>query len=99
MGTAIQSVRGDPGEKAALEELLDLIGKQGFDRKKSVGVELLIAEVVNEAIFGAAADSDTRKRVTTAVQGAVMDKVITKYKKWRDQDRKDPSKWPFPKLP
>jgi hypothetical protein len=98
MGTAIQSVRGDPGEKAALEELLELIGKQSFDKRKKVGVEVLIAEVVNKAIFGDAADEETRNRVTTVVQGEVMDKIITKYKKWRDQDNSDPSKWPFPKV-
>lgn len=93
MGTALQSVEGDSGEKADLEELLKLIRRKGFDRKKRIGVELLIAEVVNDAIFGAAADAETKRRVTTAVQGKVMDEVITKYKQWRVQPKK--RKWPF----
>jgi hypothetical protein len=101
MGTAIGSFDtgiGSREERDALKELLALLEKPA-NAKKRAALDQVFRKVINEALSDKT-DKNTRENIARAIQSPVMEKVTSKYLKWKANkaDGKKP-KWPFPDKP
>jgi hypothetical protein len=89
MGTALQSTE-DRDEREAIHRMIHEVSD---DRRRDL--DLAIREVIKRVIFEGQEMAPIRNTVTAAIAKEVKAEVLDKYISWRDEDKKDPNKWPF----
>jgi len=89
MGTALESTE-DRDEREAIHRMIHEVG---IERKEDL--HLAIREAIKRVIFEGQEMAPIRNTVKAAIAKEVKAEVLEKYLRWRDEDKKDPKKWPF----
>jgi hypothetical protein len=89
MGTALESTE-DRDEREAIHRMIHEVND---DARKDL--DLAIREAIKRVIFEGQEMAPIRNTVKAAIAKEVKAEVLEKYLRWRDEDKKDPKKWPF----
>lgn len=89
MGTALESTE-DSDEREAIHRMIHEVADQ---RKEDL--HLAIREAIKTVIFEGQEMAPIRNTIKAAIAKQVKAEVLDKYTRWRDEDKKDPKKWPF----
>ncbi|MGH7926468.1 MAG: hypothetical protein ACREQV_01555 [Candidatus Binatia bacterium] len=91
MGSALESAE-DRDDKEAIQQMT-FENAPGTDARRDI--DLALRKSINAAIFEGQEMAPIRNTIKAAIARRVKEEVLEKYEHWKNEDKRDPNKWPF----